>query len=107
MREQLDLPPHGPFRSVAELEQDHDELVGLCEWQDFRTPPAFPPPPYPGTAAIEPIVTYSELRRETREQHNCAVCYSARIAGGSHYFYRVRLPERATLSLVRVGNKWP
>ncbi|MCF7985008.1 MAG: PcfJ domain-containing protein [Thiohalocapsa sp.] len=68
---------------------------------------SFPPPPVPGTDAIEPLATPKALIEEGRAQSNCVGGYARRVAEGNTYIYRVLSPQRATLSIVRVtGGDW-
>jgi hypothetical protein len=66
----------------------------------------FPPPPYAGTADLEPIRTLKELVEEGEQMRHCVASYADRIAGGSYYVYRVLKPIRATLAISWHGNRW-
>jgi hypothetical protein len=54
-----------------------------------------------------PICSGRELAEEGRLQSNCVASYWERIAIRQRaYIYRVLAPERCTLSLTRVGERW-
>lgn len=89
-------------RSIARLRRLHDDLVTRVNQEiarPERPPLAFPLPPIPGTAKIEPVTTSEELRREGREMQHCVASFEDWVAAGQGYVYRVLEPERATLSL--------
>lgn len=95
------------FQSREQLLRVHDELVlEFCR----RAPEtvkncAFPRPPLPGVAnCIVPLRTPVELMEEGKAQSNCVASYAKRVEGGDIFIYRVRFPERATLSVVRGEN---
>ena len=63
---------------------------------------AFPPPPVPGiTDQIEPLTDAVELLIEGDEQDNCVASYANRVRAGVTYIYRVKFPQRCTLSLMK------
>ena len=67
----------------------------------------YPPPPIPGTPAIVPITSATDLAHEGQIQGNCVASYLQRVLGGSCYLYRVTSPERATLSIAPTpGGEW-
>ena len=59
----------------------------------------FPLPPVPGTGDIIPLTTSDALKKEGKQQQNCAGTYVRRVRAGSTYLYRVLRPERATLAI--------
>ena len=63
----------------------------------------FPPPPLPGTEAIQPILTEWDLRDEGVTMHHCVGGYTFMITAGLSYIYRIIQPQRATLE-VQPGN---
>ncbi|WP_243439374.1 PcfJ domain-containing protein [Fundidesulfovibrio soli] len=63
----------------------------------------YPPPPFPGSDAIQPITSRAELRREGAEMRHCVGSYHSRVLSGECYIYRVLSPTRATLEL-RLGK---
>lgn len=70
----------------------------------------FPPPPIPGTAHIIPLTSFEALEEEASQQNNCLGSnpdYASKVLSGSLYIYRVLVPERHTLSIVKMGrNCW-
>lgn len=71
----------------------------------LRTRP-FPPPPFDGTDAIQPITSLAELEQEGLAMGNCLagnLTYASRIVGDELYVYRVLGPERHTLAIVRIA----
>ena len=97
------------FRSVAEIQSLHDELVEASLRRPFWTSPTsdpFPPPPVPGSKDIVPLTDARALYEEGKEQHNCVASYADRVVRGEVYIYRVLHPERATLSIRRSGRRW-
>ncbi len=67
---------------------------------------SFPPPPFDGTSEIRPITTYRMLWGEGRLQCHCVATLAGEIAARQLYVYQILAPERATLSIVRLGNVW-
>jgi len=97
------LAPNDSFPtipSLAKLQTVHDEVVAEYLRVDPLTDNLLPRAPISGTDNIVPIRNGDELRREGREQKNCAGSLVNRIRGGSFFIYRVLKPERATLSIV-------
>lgn len=69
----------------------------------------FQNPPIPGIPGkIEPITSPAGLVDEGEEQGNCVASYAARVRDGRTFIYRVLVPQRATLSIVRdgIGPDW-
>ncbi len=67
----------------------------------------FPQPPLKPAPGIEPITSITELQKEGQEMRHCVWSYGQDIAVRKNTFvYRVLQPERATLSLVRHGDRW-
>lgn len=103
-------PPR--LRELATLEMFHAELIDRFLRQPapshYLEPGlAFPPPPVPGTDAIVPITSASELVAEGVAQRNCVGSYLARVVKSKAcYIYRVLRPERCTLALARCGDRW-
>jgi hypothetical protein len=61
---------------------------------------AFPPPPVPGiTGQVEPLTDATALMVEGAEQDNCVASYGGRVRAGVNYIYRIKFPQRCTLSL--------
>ena len=86
--------------SLARLQTVHDEVVAEYLRVDPLTDHLLPRPPIAGTDNIIPIPNGDELRREGREQRNCAGSLVNRIRGKNFFIDRVLKPERATLSIV-------
>jgi hypothetical protein len=63
-----------------------------------------PPPPLPGTDAIQPIDSVRELLLEGRIMHHCVGSYIDDVRSGTYYVYRVMEPERATLAIWREAS---
>lgn len=108
MEKQLQMPRRTGLRSGAELRAYHDELVermnreqasGILEME-------FPAPPIQGTSTIVPLATPRELIDEAQAQHNCILSYARDVKSRSIYFYRMLVPERATLALVPSRGAW-
>ena len=97
------------FRSVAQLDQLHDEVAERV-WarQPDRTRP-FALPPLPETDAIIGLRSPLELRAEAKQQRNCLAagywaddCYD-----GDLYIYRITAPERASVAIRRdIRGDW-
>jgi len=60
-----------------------------------------PPPPLPGTNAIQPVGSVRELLLEGMVMHHCVGSYIDAVRSGTCYIYRVTKPERATLEIQR------
>jgi hypothetical protein len=101
-----------PYPSVEHLFRTHRER--LAEWnrnhlsrETMRNDGSFPPPPVPGNFAIQPLCSAEELHEEGEMQDNCVRRYVPRVLKGNTYIYRITMPERCTLSLVRrPGGVW-
>jgi len=61
----------------------------------------FPKPPISAAEGIEPIQCERELVKEGNQQRNCVASYKNRILARDIYVYRIKQPERATLSIRR------
>ncbi len=88
------------IRSVARLQQLHDELDRVR--QALQTPSlGFTlEPPLEPPAWLEPIRDSDNLRHEARVMRHCADSFAAEIACGQCYLYAVHHPlARATLSI--------
>ncbi len=78
----------------------------LVRLTDIRSKVPMPPPPVPGNGNIVPIDSATELWAESCHQENCAVRYYHAIRGRRWYLYRMLLPERCTISILRVDGEW-
>lgn len=95
------------LRSIAQMNQVHDELVFNLGLKKVASAGALPPPPFPGVdGMIEPLVTCQELAIEGREQHHCVACYADAVCSGEVYIYRILRPERATLAIMNRRTAW-
>lgn len=106
-----DVKPRRPFSSLAQLEREYRALVERLRERDWRgktNAPSreFPPPPFPGNSAIEPIRTETGLYAEGLAMGNCLPDYRFEARSGRRSFYRVLAPERATLMVERSGADW-
>lgn len=104
-----DGKPRGPFSSLAQLEREYRALVERLRERDWRGKTSlpsrdFPPPPFPGNSAIEPIRTEAGLYAEGLAMGNCLPDHRFEARSGRRSFYRVLAPERATLMLERSGD---
>jgi hypothetical protein len=101
---------HPPFASLRQLLRTHDALVQELRRDHARRAAEeaipFPPPPLPGTADILPLTTAADLVQEGEEMRHCVAIYGPRVRAGECYVYRVLRPTRATVSLVRQGQRW-
>jgi len=109
------LPAHAlQCRTREELVTLHDRYVAARNQQRealykkrFVRPERFPPPPLAGTKHIQPILNSFDLDQEGAEMHHCVGTYAKQLQTGSHAFYRVLSPERATLQIHRTPkNTW-
>jgi hypothetical protein len=66
----------------------------------------FPPPPVPGSAAIQPITTIEDLLAEGETMHNCVGSYAVKVMRGDSYIYRVLAPQRATLEIIPLDGMY-
>ena len=100
-----------PFRSREQLLGVHEELtagyermlrIGLTA-HSIKT---LPPPPFQGTASIQPLRTPAELLEEGGTMQHCAAGYCGEVGRGGAYLYRVVAPVRATISIERHADGW-
>ncbi|MEO0414056.1 MAG: PcfJ domain-containing protein, partial [Verrucomicrobiota bacterium] len=99
------------FRSIEQVRQVHDDLLSRYQRRLEQLKNAvggeFPAPPFMGVdGAIEPLTTAKELVLEGEEQENCVGTYAKRVRSGEIFIYRVLRPQRATLSIKKVGSRW-
>lgn len=59
----------------------------------------YPRHPIAGDRQIDPIAKYYDLLEESKELKHCAQDYHEQILDGSTFFYRMNLPERATIQV--------
>lgn len=102
----------GNLRSRTELTNIHDRLVRRLRgaWNDGelvdRAPLTLPPPPFPGTAGIEPLTTEFDLFQEGDTMNHCVGSYGQLVASGAVAVYRITFPERATLAIEQQSGTW-
>lgn len=92
--------------SFAALERLHDRWMRRVNRDPVlasQRGDAFPPPPFPGTTAIEPILNAGDLAAEGRQMRHCVASYAQRVSAGRCYLYRMLEPERATIEIVLDG----
>lgn len=89
--------------------EDWPHLSMLLErWhQRLSAGKAFPEPPLPGSALLQPILTPADLEREGREMQHCVVNYTNDVWVRRSFFYRWLGAERATVQLdLRADGHW-
>ncbi|MEM1442032.1 MAG: PcfJ domain-containing protein [Verrucomicrobiota bacterium] len=100
------------FTDLGRLRETHEEvtkryrrrILQLIEANEHDTD-RFRNPPLPGIPGkIEPITSAEGLVNEGEEQGNCVASYAQRVRQGSTFIYRVLVPERATLSIVKTSH---
>lgn len=100
-------------RTIREFEREHDRIFdGYLDTVPYRVrdpvgehhrihrrtyPVLLPPPPFPGTEGIEPLLTYEDFKNEART----STVYAA--ARGECAVYRVLTPERGTVVVDLTG----
>lgn len=103
------------LRSVTQLKRWHDDLVArynqvathVTEAQGAIDPTAsFPPPPFPCSPGLEPILSNEALLDEGRQMSHCVGSYGSAIAAGQYAVFRVTAPVRATLGLRLQRGSW-
>lgn len=113
-RQELGLEPLWPYRhgrlsartlfNAVQLQR----MVVTCQKIGGST--QLPPPPIASIRSnridVEPLTTLSALYREGNQMQNCIVSYGSHVLQQTHYVYRLNLPERATVLLVRSGDDW-
>ena len=104
----LDLHRNPPqLRSIAQVNQLHDDLVFDYNLQREDDGGPLPPPPLPGKEGeIEPLETCQDLALEGRLQHHCVGSYTHAVRRGKTYVYRMLKPERATLAITFGHRGW-
>lgn len=110
----LDRAQLSTLRTVAQLKKWHDELAvardRVRDTQrvlDAEMPRVdFCPPPFAGTAAVEPILDSDSLLEEGHAMEHCVASYRHAVEAGRYFVYRVSSPVRATLGLRRDGEFW-
>jgi hypothetical protein len=95
------------LRSLAEIQRRHDRMV-----QDHQREKAegslvqFGPPPLPGNDQFQPITDSWQLFSEGQEMSHCVFTFKAKVVGGTHYFYKVMQPQRATVLIHKEAGRW-
>lgn len=114
LRTQQGIHPNWPFRAgpicpqILERHRAKLERRVAAELSNHNV--ELPPPPLSGIRAkgfhIEPLTTIREIFREGHKMHNCIAAYVRHVAAGSHYIYRLLVPQRATVLLIRRLDDW-
>lgn len=95
------------LRSIAQVNQLHEDLVFDFNLKREDTGEPLPPPPLPGKEGeIEPLETSQELAIEGRLQQHCVGSYAHSVRRGQTYVYRMLKPERATLAIMQGPRGW-
>lgn len=97
------------FHSLRKLRATHDELAWLYRQERPTVNHQLAQPPFPGIDGIlEPLCSNHDLWHEGRGQKNCVAAphYARRVRAGSHFIYRLLVPQRCTLSIERSGTRW-
>lgn len=92
------------FVSSRQIQNVGNELILRLEAKKCRTP--LPAPPIPGTATIIPLHNSKQVLLEATEQRNCLTNYLRSMNKGYCYAYKVLQPERATLLITKVEDRW-
>ncbi len=94
------------LRSIQDLINKHQELVGSQNSKMVESDVSFPDPPVPGNKNIRYIASAGELGKEASRQKNCVSAYARDILMENVFVYKVFKPQRATLSIRRKKRKW-
>lgn len=95
------------LRSIAQVDQLHEDLVFDFNLRREDDGGPLPPPPLPGKEGeIEPLATCRELAHEGRLQRHCVGSYAHSVRRGQTYVYRMLKPERATLAIMQDSRGW-
>jgi hypothetical protein len=114
LRQWLGRKPFWPYRGVR-ISRDRLRLaVAKLEEQISKVPLAagygLPPAPLEGCAdddfAIEPLRTVASVREEAATMHNCLASYLPHILAGNQFAYRLLRPQRCTVLLSKIGDRW-
>lgn len=66
----------------------------------------YPAPPLTPITGIEPVTSWLELLEEGATMHHCVGSYQIPVAEGEVFIYRMKEPERLTISLEARNNQW-
>ena len=94
------------LRSIQDLINKHQELVGSQNNDMVENDISFPAPPVLGNKNIRYIASAGELGKEASKQNNCVSAYAGDILTKNVFVYKVFKPERATLSIRRKNCRW-
>ncbi|NNE92469.1 MAG: hypothetical protein HKN23_12545 [Verrucomicrobiales bacterium] len=115
LRMSAEMNPHhrlGLFQSIRRLREIHDRItedyhrrVQRLKYVSNFDSSRFKNPPVEGISGkIEPITSPEGLVDEGESQGNCVASYVSRVEQGDTFIYRVLIPERCTLSIVRAPD---
>lgn len=94
------------LRSMQDLIDKHQEVVGSQNSEMVEKDISFPDPPVPGNKNIRYIASAGELGKEANRQNNCVSAYAGDILMENVFVYKVFKPQRATLSIRRKNRRW-
>ena len=66
----------------------------------------YPAPPVPPITGIEPLTSWLELWKEGATMHHCVGSYDIPVADREVFIYRMKDPERLTISLESRNDQW-
>ena len=66
----------------------------------------YPAPPVLPITGVEPLASWLELLEEGAAMHHCVGSYDIPVAEGEVFVYRMKDPERLTISLESRNNQW-
>lgn len=105
---EINQPRTTPFKSMQNFRRWYQEIETDYARQlpERLLQEKLPSPPIAGNQMIIPLLTSQALIEEGRLQKNCVATYIPRVQRRETYIYRVLLPERATLSIVKAHGTW-
>ena len=114
IRQWLGRKPFWPYRGVRISRDQLRHAVGSLEAEILKTPFsddfALPAPPLAmrsnGEFLIEPLSTVPAIRLEAKEMRHCLVSYLPHILSGQNYAFRVMRPQRCTVLLEKLSDRW-
>ncbi|TGN10463.1 PcfJ domain-containing protein [Leptospira ilyithenensis] len=99
--------PEWKVHSLAHLYELEKKMIYLIGKNEFTGhDEIYPSPPTEGENWMIPVGTRKQLFDESKAQHNCVFSYDSDILAGKYYIYRILIPERCTLSLLRINGDW-
>lgn len=114
LRQWLGQKPYWPYHGVRISRDRLRQAVGRLEAKVMKMRDsddfALPTPPFAmcahGDFLIEPLSTVPETRHEATEMHHCLVSYLPHILSGKNYAYRILRPQRCTVLLEKLSDRW-